>query len=451
MTVTYTGSVGTASLKAFILALFKWRGSVWKAVWVELLVWCLAYAILSICYRLAMNKEQQDKFEDVCALCYKYSELIPLTFLLGFYVTQVVSRWQTMFGNLGWCDNYSLNVAAYFGGKDERTRMMKRSIARYMSLLQVLVYRDISVRIRKRFPTLESLVTAGFLTDNEKTTLDSSTGPHSRYYLPVMWSMKIIRAARDEGRLLSDFAVSDLYRNLLEYWNKEFTLVLFDWVPLPLVYTQVAYVTVRVYFLIALLGRQYIISDRYDALRGPLDAYVPIFTMAQFVFYVGWLRVAEALLNPFGEDDDDFECNWIIDRNFGTAMKIVDSTEGGEGEARVVKDYFWDVSSPTPMYSSLFVPEKKPEPQGSAVAEVKVPKEVIMVPRIEVPREGNSRRTSISMAISNTFSRFRSVSNLNSSNTQNDVEATGRVTPLSSNRPARDQRSISECEPRNGK
>lgn len=34
MTVTYTGSVGTASLKAFILALFKWRGSVWKAVWV---------------------------------------------------------------------------------------------------------------------------------------------------------------------------------------------------------------------------------------------------------------------------------------------------------------------------------------------------------------------------------------------------------------------------------
>ena len=44
------------------------------------------------------------------------------------------------------------------------------------------------------------------------------------------------------------------------------------------------------------------------------DLYYPIFMTIKFLFYFGWLRVAETLYNPFGEDDDDFEINDLLNR-----------------------------------------------------------------------------------------------------------------------------------------
>jgi bestrophin, other len=37
--------------------------------------------------------------------------------------------------------------------------------------------------------------------------------------------------------------------------------------------------------------------------------------------FVCWVQVAEQLINPFGDDDEDFELNWLIDRHTKVTRK----------------------------------------------------------------------------------------------------------------------------------
>lgn len=93
--------------------------------------------------------------------------------------------------------------------------------------------------------------------------------------------------------------------------------------------------------------------------------YFPFFTALQFCFYVGWLKVAEVLINPFGEDDDDIELNWLIDRHIKAGYMIVD--EMHEEHPELLKDQYWDDVVPKDLpYTVASEQYRKEEPKGSA-------------------------------------------------------------------------------------
>ncbi|PIO59271.1 hypothetical protein TELCIR_19271, partial [Teladorsagia circumcincta] len=75
-----------------------------------------------------------------------------------------------------------------------------------------------------------------------------------------------------------------------------------------------------------------------------IDFYFPIMTVLQFVFYMGWMKVIEDVINPFGEDDDDFETNALIDRNITMGMMMVD--QGYDRPPEVRRDPFWEGTHP---------------------------------------------------------------------------------------------------------
>ena len=117
---------------------------------------------------------------------------------------------------------------------------------------------------------------------------------------------------------------------------------------------------VYVYFAVSLIGEQWQIRRQVNGkwVGDEIQLYYPIFMTVKFLFFFGWLRVAETLYNPFGEDDDDFELNGLINRHFKVAMNIV---EDAEEPPELQKDMFWNQTNPELQdFSSLLgKPSKK--------------------------------------------------------------------------------------------
>ncbi|KAL7080633.1 hypothetical protein ACQ4LE_000894, partial [Meloidogyne hapla] len=294
-----------------------------------------------------MNKQQQILFEDICIFFNTYSDYIPITFMLGFYVSAVFTRWGEIFMNLGWIDSPAILLATIVRGRTEEARNIRRNIIRYLVLVQAMVFRDISACVKKRFPTMDHLVTAGIMTSNELSEFDAIETEHIKYWTPIQWAFLLLRRARDQGLIDSDIIYVDMLEKIRQYRVNVLTLTLYDWVPIPLVYTQVVNLAVRSYFLIALFGRQYLIGERKDK---TIDLFIPLMSIMQFLFYMGWIKVAEVLLNPLGEDDDDFETNWIIDRNLQVGLCIVDDCYGRV--PGLERDQFWEQSNPQLLYTA---------------------------------------------------------------------------------------------------
>ncbi|XP_046978524.1 bestrophin-4-like isoform X3 [Vanessa cardui] len=379
MTVTYTGEVATCrGFGTFLKVLYRWRGSIYKLVWLDLLVFLLSYYTLNLIYRLLLDEASKRTFEGVVNYCSFHGNVIPLSFVLGFYVTVVMNRWWNQYTTIPWPDSIAVFVSASIHGQDERGRLMRRTIVRYVCVCLTMVLTMISPRVKKRFPTLNNLVEAGLLLENEKTILDNLNDKFpkpSKHWLPIVWATSIVTRARKEGRIRDDFAVKTIIDELNKFRGQAGLLLSYDTISVPLVYTQVVTIAVYSYFITSALGSQWVDnklqSHTSSVYISNIDLYFPIFTTLEFFFYMGWLKVAESLINPFGEDDDDFEVNWIIDRDLQVSYMIVDEMHHEHPE--LIKDQYWDEVFPSELPYTIATENQREEHPEPSTARVAVP------------------------------------------------------------------------------
>ncbi|XP_023337745.1 bestrophin-1 [Eurytemora carolleeae] len=316
----------------------RWRSSLWKLLWRELLLYTLAYLGVSCIYRFALSEVQQFEFERLVSWCSKQYTGLPLTFLLGFYVSLVVKRWWEQYCKLPWPDNIASYLRGLCVSKDEKAKIIRRTVVRYTLLSYILCIRRLSVRLRKRFPTMKEVVNSGLVRQEEADRIgdeDNWDMYASNWAMPLQWSLEIVHKAQQDGYITSAPGYVQIITQINIFRSKLNDVSAYGHIPVPLVYTQVVTLAVYIYFIVALVGEQWKI---YRKPGDELDLWYPIFTTIKFLFYFGWLRVAETLYNPFGEDDDDFELNVLFNRHVKVALSLVDETES---PPELRKDAFW--------------------------------------------------------------------------------------------------------------
>ena len=228
-------------------------------------------------------------------------------------------------------------MCSFLHFQDSFNRNLRRNVMRYINLSTILVYRLVSKTVMERFPDYESLITAKLMLPQEVERLkkcDEKT-PHETTWTPILWAMKLLTRAKTEGKVhISEPVFANLISSFKEIEAANRKVLNYGWVNFPLAYTQVASFSVFLYFFSALFGRQYLIPQKqemdtktFSNLEVPFategspfknhtpDFYIPFFTLIELICYFGWIKVAETLLNPFGEDDEDFKINYQIDRN----------------------------------------------------------------------------------------------------------------------------------------
>jgi len=274
---------------------------------------------------------------------------LPLTFLLGFYVSLVVKRWWEQYCFLPWPDSLAFFLRGLVTGGDlETNRIIRRTVVRYCLLSYVLCIRRLSARLRKRFPSTQEIIRTGLMRPDEAARIGAEASGEmygSNWWLPLKWSTEILCSALRDGSIKSPPGYNGLLGQIATFRSSLTKVATYGHIPVPLVYTQVVTMAVYFYFAVSLIGEQWLIRRQRNGVweGDELDLYYPIFMTVKFLFFFGWLRVAETLYNPFGEDDDDFELNELIQRHFRVSLKIVDdSTE----PPALQRDIFWDQSEP---------------------------------------------------------------------------------------------------------
>jgi hypothetical protein len=331
MTVPYANQVPPrfSSLGWWKTVVCRWTGGIYKLVGVELAAFILMWYIVwgaSSNFNFVAKSTDFDEYVKSFRL-YQGSIRVMLGFMLVYYYQEIYSRARRIFFAIPFPDSTFIAINSVVGssGKDRaRGHLLKQTIFRYILATTFQCYHASSKMFQRRYPKpWESMVKLGLLTSEEtqrmRDRISEYPYPGEVSFVPIAWATMTLRRAFLENQVMPNKSAGEAYPTIVELamkalhdYRSQYGSLLFEvYFPFPLLLSQLVTLVVYSYFVVALVAQQ-------NQSNEPTFLF-PLFTVMEFVVYIGALRVGQTFTNPLGEDENCFEMVAFFNRNLRLA------------------------------------------------------------------------------------------------------------------------------------
>jgi len=243
-----------------------------------------------------------------------------LTFILGFYVGQMIKRWWDQVKSLPQIELVTNCLAGFIqlefkeehsnGQKVEdatarvAARDLKKKIVRYCLLSWTMCLSSFSKPLQKKFNESDAYIKKGLLNKNELNALQGDKSVwKDQWWIPISWAICLVNATnKDKSQGCKVKEQKEMISTLNKFHTKLHDLYLFQTNPLPLIYGQAINVAIVSWVGLGIFGSQYL-GTHHGSLFFLIFRTIPLFQLVKIIIIYTWLRVANIVRNPFGMDN----------------------------------------------------------------------------------------------------------------------------------------------------
>ena len=297
----------------------------------------LSYIVNSI-YFWALDDDGRTMFAQVMFCFGRLHAMLPINFALGALVLLAVVRWFQAYQLLLPGTNKLMRVyrtSLQFTKQDDtlwpeqRLRML-RKWNDWVILAWLLSVRVISTPLRNKYPTLDSILAAGFITKVEfdliKAEMAAKKLKSNEYALVVFeWLVSLNEWSSNSYKVPVDYKTNF---NAIQFFKKSTSnLIKFSRQSIPKLLILAATLVFYIFGISSILGHNVVEFEKDPISCTSTSAIVgaffyPIVYIIPFFLYGIWLRYLRITTDPFGWDEGDVDVVKVFDGHILNANRF---------------------------------------------------------------------------------------------------------------------------------